>query len=130
MFQTFPEWKATCRINTGKKEEVTCPECKGEGEVLTECDCCGHENEINCELCDTKGTVIFGKLTPQDQLNCFSINDYHDSLGRDVKAYADWVGSPFGVVKFGFAIASDIRSFARGKCDIISLAHGQVVACI
>ncbi len=130
MFQSFFEWQNECIRNTEPESLMLCPECEGECITLRECECCGHEKETGCELCDMTGEVVFGKLSFTDQKKCFNRMDYNELLAKDVKALADWYEDPLFVVKYGFAIATDIRSFAYKKCDIVRLCTGNVLACI
>ena len=130
MFQSFFEWQNECLITTASHHYVHCPECDGEGSVLEECECCGQEKEVDCKICHTTGEVLFGELSLMQQSACFSRRSYNEQLARDVLALADWLGGPLSVVKYGFAIATDIRRFSYKKRDVVSLETGSVLACM
>ncbi len=109
-FLSFQEWQ---RIQIDDMEDdavVVCPVCHGDGEVTEECECCGHESERECEICEGTGRVVFGELSECNQRRCFNLWLYRKELHLDVLKLADFCGNPLKIVKHGFAISCNIQT--------------------
>lgn len=125
MFKSFINWQHGMISETEDDTVVLCPTCEGEGVVITECDCCGSEKEEECHLCESSGKVVFGELDFNDQKRCYTRREYNTQLAYDVIKLANWLGSPLGVVRYGFAIGS-YRNFPRSEV-VINIKSGWII---
>lgn len=90
--------------------ETTCPKCNGEGGTETECGECGHERDVECDLCDGDGVAIINRNdTRQLCAHAFTKQRYLEHLQRDLRRYADYTHNNH----YAIAAESGLKVYCR-----------------
>jgi len=107
---SFAEWQKKMVSETCPEDRVTCPSCEGEGEIYEVCDCCGHEEECQCELCNGDGNVLFGELDAAEQKKCFPLQAYRKEVEADLRKVSAWTDKSLAdtCMEFGYALCARI----------------------
>jgi len=116
---SYDQWQCARVQETADDTVMNCPECEGEGTVCVTCDCCGQEKEVNCEMCESSGEVIFGQLDFNDQKKCFSRQEYNKQLVCDLQKLVNWSSDLFCLVSYGFAMATAIPPYSKSRDRVI-----------
>ena len=68
---------------------LPCPECDGDGFVITGCSCCDSETEEDCSFCDGEGKVTPEQINKVKKWhNVFTEWHYQQDLSNTVNAVA------------------------------------------
>ena len=122
---SYDQWQCAMVQETPDDAVMNCPECEGEGVVCVACDCCGHEREVNCEMCESSGEVIFSQLKFTDQKKCFSMQEYNNQLAYDLNKLVNWSSDLLCLPSYGFAMATTISPHS-GNRVIVRLDTGAM----
>ena len=90
MFSTYQEWQESVEHELVTENPlVDCSECDGDGEIIKECHCCGHETEKECEECEGSGQVHY--LDSADRAD-LSRRKYVKHVTDDIKRLCVFTG--------------------------------------
>lgn len=89
LFLSLDEWrKQQADYFSETNPKIECPTCNGEGTILDDCDCCGHESEAACEDCEESGKVKFNDINEYSRKLVFTKEKYLTVIEEEFIKYA------------------------------------------
>ncbi len=86
----YSDWVITQKAATPANEEIKCIECDGEGEIESDCECCGHESVVDCGTCDTKGWIKWRHLSDGDTEKYLNRSRYLETVHKETSLLASY----------------------------------------
>ena len=103
LIASYEQWEAEQRqIVEQENPLLECRRCDGEGEIIEDCPCCGHEKEEECPTCEGAGQIRYEDAPIGLQREQIEPWMYFDQVIADLKKWCAYTREDFLKVAGGF----------------------------
>lgn len=97
LIASYSEWlEAKHHFLEEENPVIECEECDGEGEIVKECGCCGHEKEQECVVCEGAGQYRYlDSPKPRPSSGHTAIAIYFEEVVADLKRWCAYTRQDF-----------------------------------